>query len=93
VAVNDPLERAEIVVRTGPGTKLAGPTGGPTVLEVDNLDPDVCLAWSVIVHGGAHRARVGARPARWWVSGAWTEAVRISPDEITGRRIVSQRPS
>jgi hypothetical protein len=84
-----------IVVRTAEGTVIDGHADELTALEVDHIDEALCLGWSVLVRGPAHRVahpaelrRLQEDAAVWpWPGGERDVYVRIVPSEITGRRI------
>ncbi|GAA2883516.1 hypothetical protein GCM10010517_46730 [Streptosporangium fragile] len=64
--------------------------------EVDRIDEANREGWSVLVRGGAHHASSAEEQAametsgvRPWAGGERTLYVRITPSEITGRRIVN----
>jgi nitroimidazol reductase NimA-like FMN-containing flavoprotein (pyridoxamine 5'-phosphate oxidase superfamily) len=64
--------------------------------EIDEIDTDAHMGWSVLVQGPAHRVesevertaamRAGVEP---WPAGQHELFVRITPTRITGRRILS----
>jgi nitroimidazol reductase NimA-like FMN-containing flavoprotein (pyridoxamine 5'-phosphate oxidase superfamily) len=92
-------EHGEIFFRTDPGTKLSAVATAPTIaFEIDGLDDEHELGWSVLVVG----------PARWlstreqfehvhslglqsWAAGEKANVVRLSPIKVTGRRIYRAR--
>lgn len=90
------FHRGTIVFRTADGSKLsAAGDHRPVAFEIDGLDASDKSGWSVLVKGIARdvddkRERalldtLGLKPwAPWQRIRRW---VRISPDEITGRRI------
>ena len=95
VPVNFAVLADTIVVRTAEGTVIDGHADEPIALEVDHIDEALCLGWSVLVRGPAHRV---AHPAElhlmqedaavWpWPGGEREVYMRIVPREITGRRI------
>ena len=96
--VNFGLDGTTIVIRTHPGTKLAAAEHAKVSFEVDDLDPRTRSGWSVLVLGtaepltGAEGAAVvldtlavGVRP---WAPGDYGTWVRLTPEGISGRRIV-----
>jgi nitroimidazol reductase NimA-like FMN-containing flavoprotein (pyridoxamine 5'-phosphate oxidase superfamily) len=97
--VNHVVDHGTVVFRTAPGTKLTGIRGTTRVaFEVDGVDPDAGVAWSVVVKGRA--ARVTGRqelldaeslPIRPWHDTPKHWFVRVQPDEITGRRFTVRR--
>jgi transcriptional regulator with XRE-family HTH domain len=84
-----------IVVRTAEGTVIDGHADGPVALEVDRIDEALCQGWSVLVRGQAHRVshpaelrRLQEEAAVWpWPGGDHEVYVRITPSQITGRRV------
>jgi nitroimidazol reductase NimA-like FMN-containing flavoprotein (pyridoxamine 5'-phosphate oxidase superfamily) len=62
--------------------------------EVDELDPDSCEGWSVLVRGPAHhldseaeRAQAAGADVVPWPSGEREHFISITPGRVTGRRI------
>lgn len=96
--VNHVVDRDTIVFRTDPGTKLRGLLRSPAVCyEVDGIDPDDATGWSVLVKGRAAEVthvddlrRIRELPLRYWTLGDKAHWIRITPLEITGRRIWSR---
>ncbi|WP_426566779.1 pyridoxamine 5'-phosphate oxidase family protein [Angustibacter sp. McL0619] len=91
--VNHIVNHAEIVFRSAPGTKLSGADGSLVAFEVDGVDLDSGLAWSVVAKGRAHVIRklqevvdTFGMELTSWQSGEKPIFVRIQVDEITGRR-------
>jgi uncharacterized protein len=87
-----------ILIRTNPGTKLAGLAANPHVtFEVDSLDPTDETGWSIVVKGRAQqtdemvdpdrRHRFEQMPLHHWYVGPKRHTIRIVPTEVTGRRI------
>ena len=92
--VNFVVQRKSLLFRTAEGTKLFGSVVNHQVLfEAD--DHNVAEGWSVIVRGIAHvlttsaeideAERAGLYP---WIATEKLHYVRITPNEITGRRFV-----
>lgn len=85
-----------LVLRTRPGTKLAGLANGtPVAFEIDGLDEEYRSGWSVVVHGEADivpaeavAEEVRHRPLRPWARGQRDLWVKISPASVSGRVIV-----
>ncbi len=93
--VNYVVDDRRIVVRTGPGTKLAAAVlTGLAAFEVDTFDKDHRSGWSVVVHGTVAEVHdldevlaardLGIEP---WADGEKTRFMTITPGEISGRRI------
>ena len=93
--VNFLLHEGQILFRTDPGSKLHGLQRTPTVsFEVDEFDESDETGWSVLFKGLAAELtdpleveQAAAMPLRLWSFGDQTRWVRITPTEITGRRI------
>lgn len=81
-----------IVFRTGAGTKLDAATRDAVVaFEVDGFDPEYHSGWSVLVIGTATEAldlpdEIVAKTPHW-SPGADGRVVRISIDQLSGRRL------
>ncbi|MGE3619901.1 MAG: pyridoxamine 5'-phosphate oxidase family protein [Acidimicrobiia bacterium] len=84
-----------VVIRTDPGTKLRGLDRSPSVcFEVDGVDAQQRLGWSVMIKG---RARVLTDPAELaaaealdlepWALGDKLVWIEIEATQVTGRRI------
>ena len=92
--VNHVIEKRKIVFRTDPGTKLAAAVLGTGVAyEVDHVDAESGVAWSVVVKGQAREyhtvdALIHAEdlPLFPWETGGKHRYVAITADEISGRR-------
>lgn len=98
--VNYVPDYGTVVFRTGPGTKLdAALSGGPVALEADGLNTYGTIAWSVVIKGTAkvvdtdedirEAADAGLSP---WEPGSKEHLVRITPSDVTGRRLVITAP-
>lgn len=91
--VNYLVHDGGILIRTRPGTKLAGALGGRVCLEVDDYDPRLTgSAWSVVVKGSAREIRAEDTPDTidvpqfQWHAGSDAKLLRIEPDDVSGRR-------
>lgn len=90
--VNAVVEHGTIVFRTAAGSKLDAIRAEPRVaFEVDGVDDDTGLAWSVLVRGIAREltaiddvgaTELGLTP---WQAGDKPSYVRVEPDSISGR--------
>lgn len=97
--VNYAVVDGDIVFRTAPGSKLAAATRNTVVaFEVDDYDSADRSGWSVLVIGRADVVhdldvtfRVLATGPEPWAAGQRTSIVRISPDFVSGRRIIPGR--
>jgi uncharacterized protein len=84
-----------IVFCTEPGTKLSAlGDGAQVVFEVDDSRPLYHSGWSVVVKGTAREVtdeseldELRRGPLHSWATRATEHWVRISIDEVTGRRI------
>ncbi len=97
--VNYALDGDEIVIRTGPGTKVQAAERREVVsLEIDEFDEVARTGWSVVVTGkcrisrelSVDAARTGpGQPARPvpWVAGPRNLAIRMAVTHVSGRRI------
>ena len=92
--LNHVLDGQSIIFRTDPGSKLAGLTKTPAVCyQVDGIDPAGHTGWSVLVKGRATElgadelAEAGRLQLDYWTVGPKEHWVRITPTEVTGRRI------
>ena len=95
--VNFGLVGEAVVFRTSVGSRLAAATTDAVVaFEVDDIDPDTCAGWSVLVTGVATAVRdvstllrleqLGLVP---WAGGDRSHWVRIAIADVSGRRVGS----
>jgi nitroimidazol reductase NimA-like FMN-containing flavoprotein (pyridoxamine 5'-phosphate oxidase superfamily) len=92
--VNFALFEGDIVIRTGPGSKLSAAIKNAVVgFEVDDVDPLYHTGWSVLVCGMAREivdpeemARVRRIPLTPW-AGDGDHFVRIPTELVSGRRL------
>jgi nitroimidazol reductase NimA-like FMN-containing flavoprotein (pyridoxamine 5'-phosphate oxidase superfamily) len=92
--VNYVLSGRRIVFRTHPGSRLARAVADQVVaFEVDQLDLDFQIGWSVVATGVAHVLHESdiARAAAWrvapWAGGKKDRFFAIAPGLVTGRVI------
>ncbi|WP_433035325.1 pyridoxamine 5'-phosphate oxidase family protein [Actinomycetospora sp. CA-053990] len=93
--VNFSLDGGDVIVRTSGGGKLAAAVSRGTIaFEADELDPDTCTGWSVVVVGHAEIVNdidelvALAEPAdRPWAPGRTAHVIRIRAERVTGRRL------
>jgi nitroimidazol reductase NimA-like FMN-containing flavoprotein (pyridoxamine 5'-phosphate oxidase superfamily) len=93
--VNYLADDDSIVFCTEPGTKLSAiGAGAPVVFEVDDSRPLYHAGWSVVVKGSAHEVideghldSLRRGPLHSWATRSSEHWVRVSIEEITGRRI------
>jgi nitroimidazol reductase NimA-like FMN-containing flavoprotein (pyridoxamine 5'-phosphate oxidase superfamily) len=92
--VNYVVDHGSIVFRTDEGTKLAAALLGTSVaFEADHYDPAAGIAWSVIAKGEAVEIEglvelfdAADLPLFPWQIAPKHRFVRITPEELTGRR-------
>ncbi|MEA2520519.1 MAG: hypothetical protein QOI81_165 [Actinomycetota bacterium] len=93
--VNYVVDNDMIVIRTSPHAILGEHAVGPMAFEVDELDATRGVGWSVLVVGTSApvddteesiRLR-GSQRLEPWAPGQRNLFLRITPSEITGRRL------
>lgn len=92
--INFVVDHGTVVFRTAEGTKLAAVVVNESVaFEVDGYDPDAGDAWSVVIKGSAQEIRrlhelfdTSSLPLFPWHAAPKQRFVRITPDDVTGRR-------
>jgi uncharacterized protein len=95
VPVNYLLDNDRIVIRTDAGSKLAaGLRGAPVAFEVDGVDQNHQVGWSVVVRGRAEEitdedklAELRQTPLLAWHPQARPRYIQINPSQVIGRRI------
>src|SRR5262249_39290635 len=92
--VNYLYENESIVVRTSSGTPIDALDGATVAFEVDDHRPLEHSGWSVLVHGTVKRVndepeidKLNRGPLRSWAWSSPDRWLRISVDQVTGRRI------
>ena len=95
--INFTMDGERVAFRTDPGAKLWAALAHPIAFEADGPDDDGRSWWSVLVLGSGEQvddaaavAHLETLPLRPWSPGAKAYWVLITPDQITGRRVVSQ---
>jgi uncharacterized protein len=96
VPVNFRFDGRQILIRTGAGTKLDAAVANAVVaFEVDEIDPVAHTGWSVMVTGIAREltepgelATAQTPPLARWAPGTDHRVIAISPELVSGRRIV-----
>jgi nitroimidazol reductase NimA-like FMN-containing flavoprotein (pyridoxamine 5'-phosphate oxidase superfamily) len=96
VPVNFRFDGRQILIRTGVGTKLDAAVANAVVaFEVDEIDPVAHTGWSVMVTGIAREltepgelATAQTPPLARWAPGTDHRVIAISPELVSGRRIV-----
>ena len=94
VPVNYTMDGGTVLLRSGPGPKLQAAERREIVaFEVDDIDEQTRVGWSVVVTGVALRVgpeqaalTPGAAPEPW-ATGPRRYTVRITPRRIDGRRL------
>ncbi len=87
----------DIVFRTGEGTKLhAASRGSIIAFEIDDYDADERSGWSVLLVGHSStvtdydaRVALDRRGLATWAGSERSSYVRLHPELITGRRIMT----
>ncbi|CAL9335068.1 hypothetical protein SUDANB121_00162 [Nocardiopsis dassonvillei] len=98
VPLNYSWDGGGVLLRTDRDGVIAAHAEGPVSFEVDRIDDTLSEGWSVLVRG---RGRVlrdpdeeaalrAAAPVTTWVEHGETVHVRITADEITGRRLTGR---
>ena len=92
--VNYALDQDTVLIQISPHSALAkGLQSAPASFEIDDFDEFVQSGWSVLVRGDAAYVEYAdlpedrPRPVAW-AEGLRTFHVRITPGEITGRRLL-----
>jgi nitroimidazol reductase NimA-like FMN-containing flavoprotein (pyridoxamine 5'-phosphate oxidase superfamily) len=90
------VEDGTIVLRTGPGTKMANAPLTRVAFEVDHIDEASESGWSVLIQGVAQDITTGIDASserlrglapQPWAGGDRDHYIRIVPRQITGRRV------
>ena len=85
-----------IVFRTDPGTILTEASLRDVAFEVDEIDAEARLGWSVAVHGfgwdiadaiDPESVRLRTLPLATWAPGDRQQWFKIIPAKVTGRRL------
>ena len=95
IPVNYLADDDSVIFCTAPGTKLSAIGGGaPVVFEVDDSRALYHAGWSVLVKGTAHEITDESQldalrrgPLRSWATSSTEHWVRVTIEEVTGRRI------
>jgi uncharacterized protein len=92
--VNYVVDQDTILIQISPHSNLAGRLrGAPASFELDEFDAYTETGWSVLVRGRASYVEHGDLPPdenrpHAWAEGQRTLHVRITPDDISGRRLL-----
>lgn len=97
--VNYAMDGDAVVFRTASGLKLDGASRSPMAFEVDEIDRDGRIGWSVVVHGVAQEvtehdrrdlvSRVRALDVEPWAPGEKPHFVRLPAHTVTGRQLLA----
>jgi hypothetical protein len=99
--VNFALDGDRIVFRTGAGTKFHAVVHDAVLaLEIDEVDEDYHLGWSVLAVGQAREVEDPAEiarlsrdlPLRPWAGGDKSHWIVLTPSRVTGRKLVPGAP-
>lgn len=101
VPVNYRMLGDAVIFRTGRGSETAEAIGQRSLsFDVDHLDSVLAEGWSVLVSGSARIvtdpaeldevAALGIEP---WAGGQRDVYIRLTPREVTGRRVRTARPA
>jgi hypothetical protein len=93
--VNYLLVGDSVVFRTDPGSKLtAALHKAPVAFEVDGVDPELEVGWSVLLRGFVTEVtsrvevdHLSSSPLNAWAPGRKGHFLRIEVRQLTGRRI------
>ncbi|MFE2178975.1 pyridoxamine 5'-phosphate oxidase family protein [Kitasatospora sp. NPDC059462] len=93
--VNYAVDGRTIVYHTSPRGAAAAPDGSPVSFQADHIDDRLTEGWSVLMLGAAQHVddpeeegRLARLPGSTpWAGGDRPLWVRITPDEVTGRRL------
>jgi nitroimidazol reductase NimA-like FMN-containing flavoprotein (pyridoxamine 5'-phosphate oxidase superfamily) len=94
VPVNYALDQGTILIQVSPHSNLARHLrAGPASFQVDEFDDFTQTGWSVLVRGQAGYVDPADLPGHedrphTWAEGQRTLHVRISPRDISGRRLL-----
>jgi nitroimidazol reductase NimA-like FMN-containing flavoprotein (pyridoxamine 5'-phosphate oxidase superfamily) len=95
--VNYAMVGGDVMFFSGPGVKLDAAVRGQSVtFQVDDIDVIQEWGWSVMVTGrmdeagSAYRARAESLGLYPFAAGARRHLLRIRPDFVSGRRIITQ---
>jgi uncharacterized protein len=94
VPVNFTVEEQTVLIATSPYSNLAQHVlRGPVAFEVDGVDEFTESGWSVLARGHATQVPVSelnptAERPEPWAEGTRTFYLRITPSEVTGRRLL-----
>jgi uncharacterized protein len=89
--VNYAVDGRAVLFRTNDGRKLRGSGSSEVAFEVDSIEADAHAGWSVVIHGHPEditdQAGTDPNNVQPW-AGRKELLVRITPQSITGRRVI-----
>lgn len=94
--VNYAMDGEDVVFRTDPGTKLGAEQRGLACFEVDGIDRNAHVGWSVVATGRLEEVtrysastlrRLQELPVAPWAAGEKAHWMRLVASRITGRRV------
>jgi nitroimidazol reductase NimA-like FMN-containing flavoprotein (pyridoxamine 5'-phosphate oxidase superfamily) len=98
--VNYALHGADVIFRTGPGSKLAASRGRQACFEIDAFDRSTRTGWSVVVRGRLEEVTSYDRDlpdvadlAEPWLGVSRPHVIRLASTIISGRRLRPPSPS
>ena len=92
--VNYRFEDDQVLFRTSAHSELARHfSPGPAAFQIDYVDDFVQAGWSVLVRGRAELLEWDELPDQddrpeSWAAGSRNVYVRITPEKVTGRRVL-----
>jgi hypothetical protein len=92
--VNHLVDKGHIIVRTHLGAALRSVVGQVVTYEVDAIDEQQRVGWSVLVTGYARLVEDPDEITRYqqalrsWLSGELDQVIRIQPEIVTGYELV-----
>lgn len=99
IPVSYALDDQTILIRTAPGSVVARSAGSDVAFQVDDLNLDSHSGWSVLARGRAEAltaaealeltSRIPPIIVQPWAPGDRPLWMRITPQDIAGRRIVA----
>jgi uncharacterized protein len=94
--VNYVLDGADIVFRSGDGTKVSAGPRARACFEIDGIDREARVGWSVVAvgrleevtpHDSATWSRVRGLPVEPWAGGEKAHWMRLVTERISGRHV------
>ena len=81
----------QVLIRTGPGSLIAA-YAGPASFELDEIDVDARVAWSVLLRGALHRVHDPSDlpVPEPWITGGQRVWMSLEVGTASGRRFVAK---